>query len=188
MGGAVSKGARDIAKTGIKSEAAAVKAKPAPEIPISATTSAVDGGADGNEWAKLLRDMSGTIESKRWDGKKLGIIVADEHPSSRGDAYVKKLPKGKKDTTLQVKAQEGMVQQAELIALYKLHRSDGAKWDADGLAERFSLNREDVASLLKYTRTYTAHQTGDGVIRGFYDPNSNPQILRFEDIRSSPQG
>lgn len=181
MGGAVSKGARDVAKSRIQSEAAKLNGKTASGIPVS-----TKGRADGSEWANLLRDISGSIESKRWDGAKLGVIVADAHPSSRGDSYVKKLPKVKMDTPMQVEPHEGMLQQAELIALYKLHRSDREKWNAEGLAERFSLNRDDVESLLKYTRTYTAHQTDDGIMRGFYDANSEPPIQRFEDIRSPP--
>lgn len=97
----------------------------------------------------------------------------------RGDAYAKKLPKVKMDTSMEVKAHEGMLQQAEIIALYKLHRSDREQWAANGLAEQTWLNREDVASYLKYTRRYTWHETDDGVLPGFYDTKSKHRMYIY---------
>lgn len=150
--------------------------------------SAIPAGAD-NEWANLLRGLSGSIGSASWDGKRQDALDPEApHPARRAARVTARLPQPADRASSKTKTggakgtdtSTGMLTQAQVVGIFRLRRSDPDLWGARELAEKCAVSEADLAALLRYTRTYTAHTGADGAVRGYYDAHANPPIERFE--------
>ena len=105
-----------------------------------------------DEWTALLRDMSGAIQSRRWDGSEIPRRgEKGEHPCARGATTRGKLPRRGFATVAQ--PQSEVLTPAQLSAVYKLQRSNAQVWKCFALAHRFDISPSDVSALLKHTRS-----------------------------------
>lgn len=140
-----------------------------------------------DDWAGLMRAMSGAISSSSWDGSAPSPRGANErHPAARASSVSAKLPRvvelcNSEDGTSESRREKGQLTLAEVVAVFKLRRSDISKWDARALAARFGASDADMTALLQYTRTYGAHTDASGAVRGYYDAYAVPAVERFEE-------
>lgn len=140
-----------------------------------------------DDWANLMRAMSGAISSSNWDNPSSTKRSENErHPAARGPTVISKLPQLRNvrmdDDVSESVSEKLMLNQAQIISVYKLRRTNPGKWDARALAARFGTSDADMSALLNYTRTYSAHSDATGNVRGYYDAHAVPPIERFENV------
>lgn len=142
------------------------------------------------EWADMLKQMSNTISSAEWDGET-PVHSTQRHSAERSDRTREKLParydaKTKAENSLvmdqhgNVSVPKGRMLHNDMLELFKLRREDAKKWDAAAIAGKYKLEMKDVEDLLKYTRTYLGRLDDDGTMRGYYKPDQDDTIIRFE--------
>jgi Uncharacterised protein family (UPF0240) len=184
--------------------------RPVPITPPPLLASAPPVRASGDEWAKLLNDIGGTITSKTWEGT-VGVRVASAgergssvHAAQQSRAMRAKLPKrqpGPRPAAPGPDSEQGVL--AELSAAL-----DGGA-SVKAAARRGRLNQNQVLDLFRRRREepgrWEAPQVatryalveedarnllqysrtvladeGHGIARGVADPDRG--ILRFEDV------
>lgn len=155
-----------------------------------------------DEWGDTLNRMSAIISSSKWTETPATANVDDKelpasekpfesldnvHVSRRSAALKNKLP-GQRDARKEVFSQDlpretvprGKLTQESFLLLFRLHREDAARWNAQALSKHFQLSPTDVQNLLTYSRTYLPRQDPDGIFRGYYNPDRQNTIVRFE--------
>lgn len=155
-----------------------------------------------DEWGDTLNRMSAIISSSKWTETPATATVGDKelptnekpfesfdnvHVSQRSAALKNKLP-GQRDASKETLSQDlsretvpgGKLTQESFLLLFRLHREDATQWNAQALSERFQLSPTDVHNLLTYSRTYLGRQDPDGIFRGYYNPDRQNTIVRFE--------
>lgn len=155
-----------------------------------------------DEWGKTLNRMSAVINSAAWTetptmagngdevrSKNLEIRGSpkNSHAARRSAAMRNKLPskwRGNEEAEDHVSSQEpitgGKLSQENFLLLFRLHRQDSGRWNAQELSERFHVSPIDIQNLLAYSRTYLGRLDRDGIVRGYYDPDRRNTIRRFE--------
>lgn len=207
MGSAASKTTRAISRPGAKDAKRVTVTIPVtygPDSTKSRDTVPIDTSRrqGRDEWGDTLNRMSAIISSSTWTETPASAVVADEEPETGNksfeppdDAHVaqrsvttrNKLPSKRGENkgisghgSSREAVPDGMLSQEGFLLLFRLHRQDAAKWDAQTLSERFQLSPTDVRNLLVYSRTYLGRQDPDGVFRGYYNPDRRNTIVRFE--------
>ena len=171
-------------------------AKTAAEAPRASPTARASSPRSNNvgnarpkrdDWAEALKNISGVISSRAWEGQagvRTRVALDKEmHPAQRDEGVIGKLPSDRrvsKVDTGTARPEHGRLTQGQLLALFRLRKQDAQKWNADALAERFKVEPKDMHNLLKYTRTYTGKLDDDGAVRGYYNADSTPRVMRFE--------
>lgn len=167
------------------------------EILRTPNESGVHRRQTSDEWAEMLKRVSGVISSTAWDDADREPVISRDvkmegsyqHAARRSLRVSQKLPSSPlsqshprnqpdvNDNSLQ---KAGGLAHKDIIELFHLRRSDAKVWDAPQLAQRFNISENDIRHLLAFSRTYLPRIDPDGVTRGYYDPKPHRTIVRFE--------
>lgn len=209
MGSVLSRGTQQAAskaREASRSAAEAVKGGRQHEtirIPTEREAGAGHRRQTRDEWAQMLKQVSGVISSSTWDGAsangagstkemdKDSTDPVDRHPAQRSAHVNEKLPSrprphpdvradARKNIARSQEEKEGRLAHKDIVELFHLRRRDPEKWSSDRIAERFGIPPDDARHLLAFTRTYLARSDPDGVIRAYYNPHPRKTIARFE--------
>lgn len=149
------------------------------------------------EWAEMLKRVSGVISSTTWDDAVEGGEVPMDvkaggsyrHAAQRSQRVNEKLPSHpphesnrEKQSTISdnLTKRAGRLGHEDIIELFHLRRNEPKVWDAPQLAQRFNVAENDIRQLLVFSRTYLPRSDPDGVVRGYYNPQPDNTIVRFE--------
>lgn len=147
------------------------------------------------QWAAALNKMSNVIHSSPWHGDgqsdHANLPRLERHAAQRSSKTTRKLPQRAPplhaaDRALDLDAPNaaaknaGRLTQVKVLELFNLRRDDPERWTAAALSAKYAVDESDLAHLLKYTRTYTSRVDSDGKVRGYYNPDPENTISRFE--------
>lgn len=151
---------------------------------------------DPSEWGETLKRVSDIIQSTKWTGTPTAP-EANMRPPARAQqenprvAHIEKSSSAKSsknpsshgldaDIGTEISGRHGQLTKENTLLLFHLRRQDSAKWDIQTLSKRFNVSSSDISNLLSFSRTYLGRVDHDGIVRGYYNPNKQNTIVRFE--------